>query len=68
MKMTSEVENLDELNINGISGELIREELLRVVKKLVNSDNVKLFTEHGSKKGIHSHLNSVFNFERRSNN
>lgn len=44
--------NLAELDINQISGNLIREELLKLVKNLLNSDNVKLYTEHGSKKGF----------------
>lgn len=66
--MTLEIDNLTELNINDISGKLIREELIKIVKKKLNSDDVKLYTEHGSKKGIYSYLNSVLNFKSRSNN
>lgn len=42
---------LEELNLNDISAELVRKEILKVVKKQLNSDNVKLYTQHGSKKG-----------------
>lgn len=50
--MATKTHALDELNLNDISGELIQNELLKVVKIHLNSNSVKLYTEHGSKKGM----------------
>lgn len=49
--MSSNVESMEGLDINEISGEKIRDGLIKAVKKRLNSDNVKLCIEHGSKKG-----------------
>lgn len=46
--------NTDEMNIDEISSDLIKNELIKIVKKHVNSNNVKISIEHGSKKGENS--------------
>lgn len=50
--MASKADALDELNLSNICGEFIQNELLKVVKSHLNSNSVKLYTEHGSKKGM----------------
>lgn len=50
--MSSNVDTMEGLDINEISGERIQEGLIKAVKKRLNSDNVKLCIEHGSKKGF----------------
>lgn len=42
---------MNDLDINAIPGECIKAGLIDVVKKHLNSDNVELYIEHGSKKG-----------------
>lgn len=49
--MASNSEIMNGLDINVISGERIKKGLIDAVKKRLNSDNVKLCIEHGSKKG-----------------
>lgn len=48
--MTSNDE-LNGLDISEISGERIKTGLIKAVQKRLNSDNVVLCIEHGSKKG-----------------
>lgn len=43
---------MNELSIDEISGESIKKGLINAVKKRLNSDDVELCIEHGSKKGI----------------
>lgn len=49
--MTSNGETLNGLDISEIPGERIKMGLIEAVKKRLNSDNVELCIEHGSKKG-----------------
>lgn len=49
--MTSNGETINGLSIDEISGECIRNGLINAVKKRLNSENVELCIEHGSKKG-----------------
>lgn len=41
------------LNIDEISGERIKKMLIRIVEEQLNTKNVKIYIEHGSKKGLH---------------
>lgn len=41
----------DELNIDEISSDLIKKELIKIAKNLLNSNNVEISIEPGSKKG-----------------
>lgn len=49
------------LSIDEISGERIKNGLLNAVKERLNSDNVELCIEHGSKKGMKSIKLIMFN-------
>lgn len=51
----------DELNLNEISSDLIKKELIKIAKRRLNSDNVKISIERGSKKG--EELIDVFNIQ-----
>lgn len=42
---------MDKLDIDEISNEIIKKELLRVVQTELGSDDVQFYCEHGSKKG-----------------
>lgn len=59
--MTSNGETMSGLDISEISGERIKKGLIDAVKKRLNSDNVEMCIEHGSKKG--KHLCSILLFE-----
>lgn len=48
-------------NIDGIPGDLIKAELLKIVKNQLRSENCELFIEPGSKEGKHN-LNIQFQF------
>lgn len=50
--MTSTGTTMNGLDINEITGERIKAGLIESVKKRLNSDNVELCIEHGSKKGL----------------
>lgn len=54
--MTKDEETFGGLDVNEISGDLIKEELLGLVQKRLKSNNVKICIENGSKIGINSHL------------
>lgn len=40
------------LSIDELAGDRIKSELIKAVKKRLNSDNVEVCIEHGSKKGL----------------
>lgn len=42
----------EELNLDEITSDVIKNELIRVVKSRLLSDNIKISIEHGSKKGM----------------
>lgn len=45
------MENTNGLNVDEVAGDLIKRELVKVVKQLSGSENVELSIEPGSKKG-----------------
>lgn len=59
--MAKASESLDELNLSDISGELIRNDLQKIAREYLNSNNVKFYTKHGSKKGMSWHFASFSN-------
>lgn len=50
--MDKSTKNMTGLSIDEISGDCIKKELLNVIERRLNSKNIKLFIEPGSKKGI----------------
>lgn len=46
--------NTNEVSIDEIPSDRIKSELMKIAKKHLNSNNVKISIEHGSKKGTNS--------------
>lgn len=44
----------DKLNLDEIPNDLIKNELIKIAKKRLNSEDVRISIEHGSKKGTES--------------
>lgn len=54
------VNTVGELSLDEIPGDLIKKELIKLVKRRLNSNNVKISIERGSKKGYqHSSFNLI---------